>query len=1624
MKTGALTIKGRAIGASGRRRLAAVISLVALLASLNLLHATRAANQLETSGVAEKPSNLASRSSRDVRGNVNQQQSATVYANRLRRGRDGQLYGASRWPMKRAGAAGGRTGFGEIYRIHESGEAIVLHEFTGKDGADPFGDLLEARDGYLYGVASDGAENDRGAVFRIQTDGRGFVVMHEFTDELGGRPVGGLVESQAGDLFGVTAGAPGESGAVYRLTTDGRFTVMHEFNGNDGAIPMATLLDGGDGFLYSVTRMGGPRNRGAVYRLSSDGGRYDVLHSFVGTDGANPESELVQGSDGFLYGVASHGGANDGGVAFRLRQDGSGFALLHEFDRYDLETPDAQLGTRPTMAILAPDGYLYGSTRKGGDYDQGVLFRMHLDGADYETLHSFSGFGEKQLMQDADGRVVVPVRDGERPGLYLNLKGVRELDEARRWIETRASMKTQAFGTVFTVINTNNSGPGSLRQAIIDANNNPGKDEIHFFIFGSGVHRIAPTEDLPAITDPVVIDGLTQPGASNAAWPPVLRIELDGEHISHGAGLWVTAGTCLIRGLVINRFDDGIRISGDTNQVKCNFVGVDPQGLFIRPNAFNGMSVNGQTNIIGGTTPAERNLISANGIYGIHITTGGGNLIFGNYIGTNVYGNASLGNHNIGIAIEHSPDNQIGGTTQGARNVISGNGATGFSIGVGVKITGPLSTGNRLVNNYIGVNAAGDAAVPNTAVGVSIGADQGDNSVGATDNMVGGTTNGSRNVISGNTVAEVSVFNGNQFVGNYIGVDVTGSVGLSSGSGGFNLYGADNRVGGTTPAARNIISGNRDGVSILDSSATGNVIQGNYIGVDATGSVAVGNSENGVLLARGSPRNNLIGGVAAGARNIISGNGRGVSFGTFFESGSDPTENSVLGNFIGLSATGSPLGNSIEGIYIRDYSHNNVIGGTSPGAGNVIAYNGGGGVRILRVPVPGPSEAPPYGNSILRNSIYSNSNLNALGLGIDLNQVGSVGGDGVTSNDLGDQDAGPNHLQNYPVLTQGANGAINCSLNSTPNRSFRIEFFANTVSDPSGYGEGEVFIGSQNVGTDAGGNVSIVFVPPIVPGKNVITATATDLLTGDTSEFSFHAETTTAQPPTLFCPPDVGVGTDIDQCSAAVNLSLYVAASDGSGGNLTPVCTPPSGSTFPKGTTPVSCSATNAAGLTASCSFPLTVYDTQQPSIQCPGNITQSAPANQCVATVNFSAPVAADNCPGVSVACIPPSGSLFQVGGTLVVCVATDLAGLQYSCDFTVTVADSTPPNIQCPANVVVSTALNQCGAVVNYAAPGVTDNCSAPDAPVCSPPSGSAFPKGTSTVTCTVSDTTGNQASCSFTVAVKDTQRPTLSCPQNVSEPTAPGQCSAVVSFATPAASDNCGGPINTVCVPPSGSSFPKGVTSVNCTATDASANQAACPFSVMVNDTESPMVSCPMNIVTTAAPGQNSAAVTYTIVATDNCPGMSVTAIPPSGSVFPVGSTAVTALATDASGNSATCSFVVVVNDGGCPLLIGASATPSELWPPDHRMKLVTINYSVPDGGQSGACALSVTSNEPVNGAGDGDTAPDWEIVDAHHVRLRAERAGTGLGRIYYVTLTCAHDAGYSCAKTVIVRVPHDR
>jgi len=239
---------------------------------------------------------------------------------------------------------------------------------------------------------------------------------------------------------------------------------------------------------------------------------------------------------------------------------------------------------------------------------------------------------------------------------------------------------------------------------------------------------------------------------------------------------------------------------------------------------------------------------------------------------------------------------------------------------------------------------------------------------------------------------------------------------------------------------------------------------------------------------------------------------------------------------------------------------------------------------------------------------------------------------------------------------------------------------------------------------------------------------------------------------------------------------------------------------------------------------------------------------------------------------------------------------------------------------------------------------------------------------------------------------------------------------------ASDNCSASLSITQSPAPGTLVEPGNTEVALTVKDASGNSRICKATVTVVDATAPTIVTGASGKTLYA-GANCQAVlpdlTSEIVASDNCStSLSITQSPIAGTIIGPGSTVVTILVKDASGNSATCTATVMVTDTTAPEISpDASANPSTLWPPNHKMVPVTLNYSATDECDSSpACTLSVTANE-------GGPA-DWQILDAHHVLLRAEREGGGGGRVYSIKITCRDKNNNSSSRIVTVIVPHDQ
>ena len=621
----------------------------------------------------------------------------------------------------------------------------------------------------------------------------------------------------------------------------------------------------------------------------------------------------------------------------------------------------------------------------------------------------------------------------------------------------------------------------------------------------------------------------------------------------------------IVRSNVISGNDgDGLVIAGSgvtANQVIGNLIGTDKSGLQPLGNGGAGVYVEGADgNIIGGSVTGTRNIISGNAGDGVLLAVVSQVVLQGNYIGLNLNGDAAIGNLGSGVTFGNlAVGATIGGAGIGQGNVISGNAGNGVLVGA-------TSSANSILGNLIGTNPNGSFAIGNQLSGILLN---------GTGTIVGGQTEAvgkfAGNLISGNALAGISTLgSGSTIIGNMIGLNANGVAAIPNQGGGIaNVGGGSSftQIGGVNPRARNVIAGNASEQELSLYGADRWVVQGNFIGTNVFGSARIAGADNGIRIDNGG-FSSLIGGNVANAGNVISGFLSGSAIHVL--QGADNTV--IAGNLIGTDLTGTAVIGNANGIRIDGYSgidglnvdntrigtdgngvgdefEGNIIGGSGVGisvidatpnqravntriAGNRIGTDGvldlgnaiyGIVASTTSLTIGGASDVfanliafnaiginvlqSSSGVSIRRNSIYSND-----GLGIDL------GNDGVTSNDNGDADVGANGLQNYAVLSTPAAGGqtrVTGQLNSTPNNTFDIDFYASVQSNPSGFGEGKRFLGSISVTTNLSGVVSFdQLVPGLTIRGDFVSAIVTDA-NGNSSEFSPAVVADSIAPPTV-----------------------------------------------------------------------------------------------------------------------------------------------------------------------------------------------------------------------------------------------------------------------------------------------------------------------------------------------------------------------------------------------------------------------------------------------------------------------------------------------------------------------------
>lgn len=367
-------------------------------------------------------------------------------------------------------------------------------------------------------------------------------------------------------------------------------------------------------------------------------------------------------------------------------------------------------------------------------------------------------------------------------------------------------------------------------------------------------------------------------------------------------------------------------------------------------------------------------------------------------------------------------------------------------------------------------------------------------------------------------------------------------------------------------------------------------------------------------------------------------------------------------------------------------------------------------------------------------------------------------------------------------------------------------------------------------GSELGGGTSVSSSVIVPAGQNFVVVAAAHRPGNACGQFCF---TLGAAACAITCPNNIVVGSGPGNTQCGANVPFSATQNCGAAVSCTASGSPVvSGAFFPVASTNVTCSDGGSQ-----CSFDVTVNDTTPPVATCPAPTSTTASPDACQATVPNVLPslTVADNCaPGdaISIGCSPPAGTIVGGGTTTITCTTNDGTN-QSSCTTGFTVLDVTAPDITCPLDITTSAAQDACTASVSFATPIGTDTCGAANV-VCAPASGSPFPVASTPVTCTATDLSNNSQPCTFNVAVEDTQPPAIACPEDVLV-NLPNGTSAPVSYAAPQVGDNCQG-TTVECVPPSGSVFSIGETTVTCTATDAHQNTNQCAFTVAAQEAPS--------------------------------------------------------------------------------------------------------------------------------------------------------------------------------------------
>lgn len=1432
--------------------------------------------------------------------------------------------------------AGAESRFGALTRLDADGSVRTVHEFAGADGSAPVGGLVPATDGWVYGVTSAGGPADRGVLYRLRPDGAGFVVLYAFTGGVdGGRPLGGLVEVD-GTLYGTASegGADGR-GVLFAVTAGGAVRVVHAFTERQGAGPAGTLAAGADGSLYGTTVRGGADDLGTIYRLTRDGD-LSTLVALERPQGARPETGLLWGGDGWLYGAAAEGGPRNGGTLFRVSVDGGAFEPLHAFGGRD--------GRAPTTLMLAPDGRVYGTTLRGGAGDRGVAFRASRDGARFEVLRSL-GVGDEAkpgVVLGSDGRLLVPGPAGS---------GLREVGRPLPPPVAAPTPETKgASSAAFSVTNTNDSGAGSLRQAIIDANAAAGTDTITISATGT----INLQSALPNLDTSVSITG---PGASLLT----VRRDAGGEYRI----FTVTGGaTVTISGLTVTNGQPAENTYGGGLSLDNGSLTID--GLVVTGN-----TAYGELGWSGGVDQTGGSLTILNShIYGNTATLAGGiGSAFGALViqNTTISGNSAAGQAG-GLEIQDCASATLTNVTISGNTTSNGTGAylnqTAFSSSSPVSMVNLTIARNTAPSGSAGLRAYGTGAAT-SLLNTLVAENSGNNFV----SVAGGTlTSLGNNFDSDGTSGFPNGVNGN--ISGTLASEISARLGALQSNGGlppthalmFRSRAIDAGAASGAPAtdARQQgrpSDGNGDGATAVDigafevlgtcvtntnDSGPGSLRQA-ILDNEALGGGFVcfnipGPGPHTIVPVNGLPfmtrtitidgytqpgasANTLVAGTNAVLLIVLNGGAAGNAPGIMIQGRDSTIRGLVVNGFTGPSA-----GVGIWTIFAaasNNWIHGNYVGTNAAGTAivpNTWGYVAQWGANGNRVGTDGDGVDDPGERNLL-----SGSSLH----GILMTQGGTTG-NVVAGNYAGTDASGTGALANGVAALVGLDGSNNVIGGTSAVLANRIAFNANGVglAQP---GTGNAVLGNSilsngTLGIDLGvdgvtpndsgdGDTGInnlqnfpVLTSAVAGAGNTVVQGTLESTPSTTFRVELFSSTT--------CDPS-GNGE-------GETFQGFVSASTDASGNATFSATLP---LIPAGhvVTATTTDPTNNTSEFSACRTVLAEVDLGIDKTDSPDPVSAGDNLTYTISVIN-TGPNTATN---ASWSDALPAGTTFvsnsgasgwtctnpptNTNGT-VTCTAASLASGDFSVFTVVVQVDPAQPNGSTLTNTATVTA-----------GPSDVDSNTGNDTATVTTTVGALANLSITKTDSPDPVVTGSNITYTITVsnagpAVAQSVTVTDTLPPNttfVSCSSSTGTCGGkgnnrTVTWATldPGASVTATIVATANCSVANGTVITNTATVTSATTDPATDDNMATTTTTASNP--APVITCPANITTTSNT-PTGAVVTYANpTVTDNCPNPTVVCSPASGSFFNEGTTTVTCTATDSGGATASCQFTVTVNN----------------------------------------------------------------------------------------------------------------